>query len=526
MASSYSPLLRLELIGSGEQAGLWGSSTNVNLGTLVEQAIAGVGSIYLASSADYTLTSLNGAPDNARNAVLSFTGAAGLTATNIIIPASQKLYVVRNGSGADLKFKTAAQVSSLTVKNGDATLVFCDGASALSGIVTTNVGTISVSGGGTGVATFAAGGGVVKSPGGTTALTTGAVVLSSANEVSGKLGVANGGTGVDTLAANGLLVGNGVSAVTTLSGTSIGQVATWNGTAWTSAAPTVGSVGSVFGRIGAVVAQPSDYSSYYANLTGTNASGTWPISITGGSGTAVTCTGNAGTVTNGVYLTGTQNITGSKQFSGGLFGGGIPNGAGGAGVPTVYNASSASLIDTAAIADGRAIFYQGGSYGNNIATCANFIYQGSGVGSCIGFNIGKTSDYFCAFGFGASPFTTFNLVGSITYDGAVTNYNQNSDYRLKTVLGNITDAADRIKQLKPIRFQWKSNETMGPVDGFLAHEVQEVFPYAVHGEKDAVNLDGHIVPQGMDTSHLIPLLTAALQNALSRIEALEAKVGV
>jgi hypothetical protein len=523
MASSYSPLLRFELIGSGEQAGLWGSSTNVNLGQLVEQAIAGVGSIYLASSADYTLTSLNGAPDNARNAVLSFTGATGLTATNIIIPASQKLYVVRNASGADLKFKTAAQVSSLTVKNGDATLVFCDGASALSGIVTTNVGTISVSGGGTGVATFTAG--VVKSPGGTANLTTGAVALGSATEVSGTLGVANGGTGVVTLPPNGLLIGNGVSAVTTLSGTSIGQVATWNGTSWTSVAPTVGSVGSVFGRTGAVAAQSSDYQEWYALKGGTNASGSWPISITGGSATAVTCTGNAGSVTNGVYLNVAQNITGNKQFSGGLYGGGISSST--SGVYTLHNASSASYISSSSIYDGRAIFYQGGTYGNYVGSCATFIYTGSNIGSAAGFSIGKTSDFFCAFTYDSDPFTAAYLVGKITTpDGVNTVYGTTSDYRLKTILGGITDAVDKIKRLNPVRFKWKSNDALAPVDGFLAHEIQEIYPGAVSGQKDEIKPDGDIVPQSLDTSFLVPLLTAALQNALSRIEALEAKVGV
>ena len=86
MASTYSPLLRFELIGSGDQAGLWGTTTNGNLGTLIEQAIAGVASIVLSSSADYTLQSLNGTSDESRCAVLSFSGTTG-GSTNIIIPA-------------------------------------------------------------------------------------------------------------------------------------------------------------------------------------------------------------------------------------------------------------------------------------------------------------------------------------------------------------------------------------------------------------------------------------------------------
>ena len=567
MASTYSPLLRLELIGSGDQAGLWGNTTNNNLGALLEQAIAGVGSITLTASTDYTLTSLNGAPDNARNAVLTFSGSPGAT-TNIVIPASQKLYVVRNGSASDLIFKTSAQVSGVTVKSGDATLVFCDGASALPGIATANVGTLSVSGGGTGVATFTAG--VLKSPGGTTALTTGAVALGSAVEVSGILGASNGGTGLATVTANGILLGNGVSPLQTLVGTAIGQLPTWNGTTWAAASPTVGGVGSFNGRVGAVVPLAPDYASYYPSLTGGGASGSWGINITGNAATASsattaatatlansattaasctgnsatattattagTCTGNsatatfatnagnATTVTNGVYTNTAQNITGNKQFSGGIYGGGVSGST--SGVITLFNASSASSFATPSIYDGRAIFYQNGTYGPYVGACASFIYTGSGIGGCANFSIGKTSDSLCVFSYDASPFTSINVVGTITTDGSSTTYGTTSDYRLKTVLGSISDAVDRIKRLKPIQFKWKANDELAPVDGFLAHEVQEVVSNAVNGAKDAVKPDGHIVPQTLDTSFLVPLLTAALQNALSRIEALEAKVGV
>lgn len=549
MASTYSPLLRLELIGSGDQAGLWGNTTNNNLGALLEQAIAGVGSIFLTASTDYTLTSLNGTPDNARNAVLTFSGSPGAT-TNIVIPASQKLYVVRNGSASDIIFKTSAQAGGVTVKSGDATLVFCDGASALPGIATANVGTISVSGGGTGVATFTAG--VVKSPGGTTALTTGAVALGSATEVSGVLTVSNGGTGASTLTANGILVGNNVSAVQTLVGTTIGQLPTWNGTSWVAAAPTASGVGSVFGRTGAVVAQATDYAAYYPSLTGAGASGNWGINITGNASTAssaiiantattattaLACTGNSATATtaatainalavnNGVYTNTNQAITGTKKFTG-LYGGGVSGSSSGS--VTVYDASNSNPIATG-LFDGRAVFFQNGTYAANVGAAMTIavVTPNAAVGAT--YSINRTDSYFAYFAFGSGPFTSGGTLGTGyigTNDGVSTQYFSFSDYRLKTVLGGIPDAAERIKQLKPVRFKWKSNDALAPVDGFLAHEVQEVVPNAVGGEKDAVRADGAIQPQALDTSFLVPLLTAALQNALSRIEALEAKVGV
>jgi hypothetical protein len=543
MASTYSPLLRIELIGSGEQAGLWGSTTNNNLGTLIEQAIAGVGSITLTSSADYVLTSLNGAPDNARNAVLTFSGSPGAT-TNIVIPASQKLYVVRNGTGSggagnDLIFKTSSQTGGVTVKAGDATLVFCDGASALPGIATANVGTISVSGGGTGVATFTAG--VVKSPGGTTALTTGAVALGSATEVSGTLGVANGGTGVGTLTANGLLIGNGVSAVTSLVGTVTGQGIQWNGTSWVLATAATSAVTSFNGRNGAVSPLATDYASFYPLLNGVGATGTWGISITGNAATAstattattattastaITCTGNAGTVTNGVYTNNAQTITGVKQFAGGIYGGGVSGSS--SGTALVHDSSNTNPVNTG-LYDGRSVFYQNGNYGAYVgaAMTVAVVTPAAAIGSV--FTINRTDSYYQYFTFGSSPFTSggTNATGYIgSNDGVSTQFFSFSDYRLKTVIGNITDAVARLKQLKPIRFKWKANDALAPVDGFLAHEVQAVVPNAVGGTKDATHADGSVLPQALDTSFLVPLLTAALQNALSRIEALEAKVGI
>ena len=539
MASTYSPLLRLELIGSGDQAGLWGNTTNSNLGTLVEQAIAGVGSITLTASTDYTLTSLNGAPDNARNAVLTFSGSPGAT-TNIVIPASQKLYVVRNGAASDIIFKTSAQTGGVTVKSGDATLVFCDGASALPGIATANVGTITVSGGGTGVATFTAG--IVKSPGGTTALTTGAVALGSATEVSGTLGVSNGGTGAASLVANSLLLGNGVSTVQSLVGTVTGQLPTWNGTSWVAAAPSAGGVGSVFGRSGTVTAVSTDYSAYYPSLTGAGASGNWGINITGNAATssstasantattattALACTGNSATVTNGVYTNNFQTITGTKQFSGGFYGGGV---SGGSGSSTVHDASNTTPNSAAqALGDGRAVFYQNGTYSAYNAAAQTIAITTPNAAICSTYTMNRTDSYFVYFTYGSSPFTVggstaTGYIGS--NDGLSTQFYSYSDYRLKTVLGAIPDVVGKIKRLKPIQFKWKANDALAPVDGFLAHEVQEVIPNAVGGEKDAVDANGSIRPQGLDTSFLVPLLTAALQNALSRIEALEAKVGV
>lgn len=128
MASTYSPSLRLELIDTGDQSGLWGDTTNTNLGSLIEQAITGVESIPMLD-ADYTLSALNGSPDEARNAVLIFTSASSLTASrNIIIPADEKVYIVKNSTtgGQSIIVKTSGG-TGVTVPNGAVLQLYCDG---------------------------------------------------------------------------------------------------------------------------------------------------------------------------------------------------------------------------------------------------------------------------------------------------------------------------------------------------------------------------------------------------------------
>ena len=139
-----------------------------------------------------------------------------------------------------------------------------------------------------------------------------------------------------------------------------------------------------------------------------------------------------------------------------------------------------------------------------------------------------------------------STVGSISVTGSATAYNTSSDYRLKEDWVAVADASARVNALKPVNFAWKADGTR--VDGFLAHEVAEVVPEAVTGTKDAMrdeeyevtpavfDDDGNVVTpavmgtrslpdyQGIDQSKLVPLLTAALQEALARIETLEADV--
>ena len=102
-------------------------------------------------------------------------------------------------------------------------------------------------------------------------------------------------------------------------------------------------------------------------------------------------------------------------------------------------------------------------------------------------------------------------------------YSTSSDYRLKENEVLISDGITRLKELKPYRFNWKT-DTSRKVDGFFAHEASEVVPESVSGEKDAVDEDGNPDYQVIDHSKLVPLLTAALQEAVTEIESLKARL--
>jgi hypothetical protein len=126
MASTYSPSLKITLMGDGDQAGLWGQTTNTNLGTLVEQAITGVVSIVM-SNANYTLTSFNGITDEARNAVLVVSGSNSAV-RDVIPPVVEKLYtVVNNTSGGFAIRVIGATGTGVSIPPGITTLVYCDG---------------------------------------------------------------------------------------------------------------------------------------------------------------------------------------------------------------------------------------------------------------------------------------------------------------------------------------------------------------------------------------------------------------
>jgi hypothetical protein len=284
MASTYSPSLRLELIGDGDQSGIWGQTTNNNLGYLLEQAVSGVVTIAM-TDANYTMSNFNGVVDEARNQVLIVTGT--LTATrNLIAPLAEKTYVVQNNTTGGQSIQVIGSSGlGVTIPNGIAAYVYSDGTNfynAISG----SVGNYTVNGNltvtGTTTLTGALGGSTATFSGAissvsptftgtptvptatagtnttqaastafvTTAVTTatgslGTMSTQNANNVAitggsitgiTDLTVADGGTGASTFTANSVVLGNGTSA---LSGNMVapgasGRLLVSNGTTWTS----------------------------------------------------------------------------------------------------------------------------------------------------------------------------------------------------------------------------------------------------------------------------------------------------
>ena len=157
MASTYSDRLRIELMAAGDQSGTWGDTTNTNLGTLIEEAIAGLADVSMTSDTDYTLTANNGSTDEARQMILKVSSTVSLTATrNVIIPAKEKLYVVHNNTtgGQSILVKPSSG-TGVTIANGSKMLIYCDATNAYKAIndvpASDLSGAVGVTNGGTGL---------------------------------------------------------------------------------------------------------------------------------------------------------------------------------------------------------------------------------------------------------------------------------------------------------------------------------------------------------------------------------------
>jgi hypothetical protein len=198
MASTYSSNLKIELIGTGEQAGTWGLTTNTNLGTALEQAIVGKADVAMSSTTvTLTLSDSNAAQD-ARAIYLNLTGAPGGAAV-LEVPAVEKPYIVKNGTDQQVTVKVSGQ-TGVAVPTTKTMWLYNNGTDVVDAITNLPVGTTV---GGTAISTTNGTVTSVDVSGGTTGLTTsgGPVTGSGTITLAGTLAVANGGTGITSFGA-------------------------------------------------------------------------------------------------------------------------------------------------------------------------------------------------------------------------------------------------------------------------------------------------------------------------------------
>ena len=548
MASTYSPNLRIQLIPTGDQSNTWGDTTNVNLGTLIEQAIAGYISVSVTSG-DVVLSHLDGVTDQSRQMVIELTGTPGTTRT-VTAPAVGKVYTVFNNSNASVSF-IALGGTGVTLIAGAKKYVYCNGTNfyeagnaltVTSGTIDgTTIGattatsgkftTINASGQITStvatstapfvVASTTAVANLTASNVTTNANLTGAItsvgnatILGTASFTSANLAAAltdETGTGASVFATSPTLVTPALGTPSALVGTNITGTATaFTASNVTTNANLTGAVTSIGNATSLGSFTSLQLATALTDETGTGANvfATSPTLVTPALGTPSALVGTnisgtaafltAGAVTNGVYTNTNNTFTGTNRFPVGV---GI-NAANP--YPTQWGlyarasgANPAIMIESAATA------------ANSVMSIVT--YDGSGGTAAMQFFWGTTA-------------TTYAIVGSIQTTATATSYLTSSDYRLKENVTSVANAIDRAKLLKPCNFTWIQHPDTPAVDGFIAHELAEVIPVATTGTKDAVDEEGNPIYQGIDQAKIVPLLTAALQEAITRIEALEARL--
>jgi hypothetical protein len=164
-----------------------------------------------------------------------------------------------------------------------------------------------------------------------------------------------------------------------------------------------------------------------------------------------------------------------------------------------------------------------GATSNTVAnnTITGFGLDGKALTASYGVGINSTSatgtQFFVVFGRNSSACGTISSTATNS-----TTYATSSDYRLKENIAPMTGALATVAQLNPVTYTWKEDGTSG--QGFIAHELQAIVADAVVGEKDAVNEDGSIKPQGIDTSYLVATLTAAIQELKAEVDSLKAQI--
>ena len=488
MPSTPTPRLRAELQSLGEGLNVWGHVGLNNALQRLEEGIAGLATIPIAGPST-VLTAANYSADQARNACLVFTGTL-TAASTVTVPNVEKLYLAVNlTSGAfSLTLKTAAG-AGVALRSGPQ-WVRCDGADV-------HLATPRLD---------------------QTPLAAGPVDLNAQRLTN------LGAPSATTDAATKTYVDAAIAAFT---GGTAPQYRTGDGTV---SAPSFSFQSDTNTGLRRVAADTVGIVTGGADRLTVDAAGSVTLPTAGAD---ILFKGAAGATSIGyqpAVIHQLANTTTTVNF--GIDDGGGPNWSG----MTVTNFREGS-------ANSQKIAFSTAQGGISLATEHMVIestghirlgptivpgYAPDGQGATLGLALWPMSGRFFA---SQSSFSQWNQtadgpllyfarsgtqVGSISVTTTATAYNTSSDYRLKTDVVPLTGAVARVRRLKPSRFRFKADPAE-VVDGFLAHEVAAVVPHAVTGEKDGDEM------QSVDLSKLVPLLTAALQEAVHRIEALEGR---
>ena len=292
--STYSTNLALELIGTGEQAGTWGNTTNTNLGTLLEQAISGYVTQAVTTGADTTITIPNGASGVARNMYIELTGTGGAS-TNLVVPANKKLYFIFNNASGAVTVKVSGQ-TGVSVGAGEKKILVSNGtdiveATSYLTAVASSLNLTTLTATSANITTL-----------------TGTNWSATSLTLTNALKVAEGGTGLDSTPTNGqLLIGNGTGfALSTL--TAGEGITVTNNAGSITIATSGGGLPAVVVTASTAITAAANF--HYVLTAGTAATVTLPASPTI-SDTIYVTVGN-GLVTNVVARNG-KNIQGLAE---------------------------------------------------------------------------------------------------------------------------------------------------------------------------------------------------------------------